>query len=834
MLANHKRASWAVLALSAAIAVSSSAAAQHSRNDANWDQAEKFSRSSLQRFVYSSSVTPNWINKTDRFWYYWKDSDGKRFMLVDPAKKKRERLFDHVKLAGALSELGKKPVIGSNLPMTSVKFSEDEKSFEFTVDKVKYSWDIAKETLSIPKKKEGEEEEAAPTPPPGARRFGGEGGGSGYRRLSEDKKAYVYLKGHNLFFVELDEEITEKDNKKKDAAYKEAEKSAVKITEDGTQFNTFVSRNYGQYKRDDKQEKPARASATWAKDSKAFAIVRYDAREVKDLFLVNSLSKPRPTLMTYKYQMPGEEGFQQSTLHIFDRASKTIKEVDVSKWTDQSLMNIHWAEGKSERLRFIRKDRLQRNLEFCEYDVASGELKVLISESVEDAHLERQSVRYVDEDNTGDMIWWSERSGWGHFYHYSHAGELKNAITSGAWRAERISKVDKDDKKMWFSAVGHEAGENIYYTHNFSIKLDGSGMTLLDEGDASHRMSLSDSNKFSVDNYSRVDMVPESVLRDSRGRKVLDLETMDTSNLEEYGWKAPERFTVKSADGITDIYGNMWKPFDFDASKKYPIILYVYPGPQQEAVSSTFSATASMQELAQLGIIVIQIGNRGGTPKRSNAYHSYGYYNLRDYGLPDKKAGTEQLAARHDWIDISRVGIYGHSGGGFMTGAAMLLEPYNEFFTVGVSAAGNHDNNVYNSNWSEQHHGLKIAEKKKEEKKEGDEKKKEGDEEKKKEDEKDKFEIKVPANHELAANLKGHLLLAHGDMDNNVHPAGTIRLVEALIKANKRFDLIILPGQAHGFGSMNNWFSQRRAEFFAEHLLGDNYRKSAQMKEKGK
>jgi dipeptidyl aminopeptidase/acylaminoacyl peptidase len=318
----------------------------------------------------------------------------------------------------------------------------------------------------------------------------------------------------------------------------------------------------------------------------------------------------------------------------------------------------------------------------------------------------------------------------------------------------------------------------------------------------------------------------------------MELEEMDLTRLKEIGWKPPERFVVKAADGITDIFGNIWKPFDFDPARQYPLIAYVYPGPQTESVNSSFVAGGVPQQLAQLGFIVIQIGNRGGSPQRSNAYHSFGYYNLRDYALADKKTGIEQLAARHPWIDLDRVGIYGHSGGGFLTAAALLQPPYNDFFKVGVSSAGNHDNNIYNQNWSEQHHGLRII---------PDSVRTRADSARARaamartgagavipdtltDEEKLRYEIKVPTNAELAANLKGKLLLVHGDMDNNVHPANTTRLVNALIKANKRFDMMMLPGKAHGFADMQPYFNRMLMEYFAEHLMGDYYRGAAEIR----
>jgi dipeptidyl aminopeptidase/acylaminoacyl peptidase len=343
-----------------------------------------------------------------------------------------------------------------------------------------------------------------------------------------------------------------------------------------------------------------------------------------------------------------------------------------------------------------------------------------------------------------------------------------------------------------------------------------------------------------VDNATRVDRVPLSVLRDATGREVMKLEEADLSRLREVGWKMAERFTVKAADGVTDLYGNLWKPFDFDPHRKYPVIVHVYPGPQQEGVTHTFSAVTSDQQLAQLGFIVIQVGHRGGAPTRSKAYASYGYSNLRDYGLADKKAAVEQLAARNRYIDIDRVGIYGHSGGGFMSAAAVLQKPYNEFFRAAVASSGNHDNNIYNNGWAERYHGMKEVAVKKEADtangtqavaaaggadddsgKGGDAQAQVGKKDTQAEKEETRYEIKVPTNAELAANLKGALLLVHGDMDNNVHPANTLRLVDALIKANKRFDMLILPGKRHGYAEDQPYFTQRLWDFFADHLIGD-------------
>lgn len=639
-----------------------------------------------------------------------------------------------------------------------------------------------------------------------------------------------------------------------------AETTAKQLTTDG-------QKDYS-YGGNDEDDWSTPSSVNWSLDSSAFYVTRTDSRDVAELFLVNSLGDPRPTLQQYKYSMPGENKVRHSELMMFQR--KTGKMVRLKpKWKDESYVDLRWmANGE---LRVLRRDRLVRNMEYGIADPETGDFKVLFSESLEKAGMATQSLRYLDDRN--EMIWWSERSGWGHYYLYDTNGKLKNAVTRGRFRASSILDVDEKKGLMWFRGNGREKRENVYYEHLYRVRLDGGDLTLLDEGDASHRSQLSKSRKFVVDNCSRTDKSPVSVLRDGEGNLVMPLEESDTAQLKQLGWHAPERFVVKAADGTTDLYGNMWKPFDFDETKKYPLIVHVYPGPQTEGVTHTFSSTHRLQELAQVGFIVIQVGHRGGTPTRSKAYGSYGYFNMRDYPLEDKKTAIEQLAARHDFIDIDRIGMFGHSGGGFLTATALLKPPYNRFFKVGVSTAGNHDNNIYNNYWSERYHGLKEAkekdskkttdkeggkkgskkdatkktEKKSDnkvadadakkkggavadakakqgqngEKKQGDKKKTEKVNENDAVEKKTKFDIKVATTWELAENLEGKLLLVHGEIDNNVHPAGTMRLVNALIKANKRFDMLIIPGARHSFGAASDYMKHRTWEYFAEHLLGD-------------
>jgi dipeptidyl aminopeptidase/acylaminoacyl peptidase len=780
---------------------------------ANYAQATRFSAAHLTPLSYSTTLVPGWIGKTDTFWYSYRTSKGTIWWKVDPARVSKTRLFDHEKLAAQLAELSRKPVDPALLPLTRGQVNTEGTTFTFVTDDMLYEYNLGKETLTSKGKA------------PAAPRLPGPGRG-GRGRLAEDEeeedlpwqdtgtdrttrtqplrapdgKMALYTKDYNLYLVETGKE-----------------KEPRQITRDGTEDYAF--RLPGGFGPPRGRTMPG-VRSIWSSDSRFFYAQRDDRRNVKELFVINSLATPRPTLEKYKYGMPAEEFVRKSELHIASRDSGVLLQVK-PKWRDETYTQIHW-DKKPGELRFVRLDRLQRNLELCALDAGTGHCRVLFTEGFENAQLEHQAPTYLDESN--EMIWWSERSGWGHFYLYDREGKLKNPITRGAWRASRVVQVDEKNRTLYFLANAREKDENVYYSHLYSVKLDGTGLTLLDSGDAIHTSDLSPSKQYLVDNCSRVDRAPQSVLRNARGEKIMDLEQADLSRLMEYGWRLPETFVVKAADGVTDLYGNLWKPFDFDPKKKYPIIAHVYPGPQTEGVTHTFSAANGNMQLAQLGFIVVQVGHRGGTPTRSKAYGSYGYGNLRDYGLEDKKAALEQLAARHPWIDISKVGIYGHSGGGFMSAAAVLQKPYNEFFKAAVASAGNHDNMIYENTWAERYHGMKEIPSKEGTRTPGEEAAPAAPPVKGSAaaaPPSSRFEIKVPSNAELAANLKGRLLLVHGEIDNNVHPANTMRLVDALIKANKRFDLLILPGKRHGFGDYQPYFTRRMWEFFAEHLLGD-------------
>ena len=453
-----------------------------------------------------------------------------------------------------------------------------------------------------------------------------------------------------------------------------------------------------------------------------------------------------------------------------------------------------------EYIYFTRKSRTCDEMDLCRVDTRTGEVFEIIHERCE-PHFTEQLFECRILNGGEDILWWSERSGWGQYYLYNKEGQLKNPVTTGDFVAGRITEMDTLGRSFVFEGYGREKGINPEYRLFYKVNFDGSDLTLLTPGDGFHSIDLAKNGKYLIDNYSRADQEPIAELRDTKGRKIMELERPDLRLLYEMGWRKPERVKVKAADGITDLYGVMYRPFDMDSTRKYPIIINVYPGPQENFVPQSFTLDDNGNEsLAQLGFIVINVGFRGSCFTRGRNYHCFGYGNLRDYALADCKFVIEQLANRYSFIDLDRVGIYGHSGGGFMAAASILTYP--DFYKVAVAASGNHDNNIYTKWWGETYHGVKMHEKKAG----------------KQDSVVYSFESKIPTTIELAKNLKGKLLLITGDMDINVHMAHTIRLANALMQANKRFDLMLIPGADHGLGSP--YYVNLIRYYFIENLLG--------------
>lgn len=795
---------------------------------ANYALAARFSPKKLEKMLFSTSVDPRWLKKGDRFWYSYKTSQGTQWYIVDAAKAEKKRMFDNAKLASELTKVVKDPFDAQNLGLDSLKFVKDENWIQF---QVKSSLEVEKKDTgrrAAPAVKEkktfyfeynlntGELVELKDFKRPARR--------PQWASISPDSSYVVFGRNYNLYM--MDKANFEKAMKNED----DSTIVETQLTKDGILNYSYYSEGNlsgsGQTNVDQERNAKRRRSVFvyWSPDGKYFTMNRVDNRKVKDLWVINSIAEPRPTLETYKYWMPGEKDAPVDHLYVFDVAAKQGKELDITQFKDQSLAiwsapakpssrdeefrPLLW-HGTAQKFYIARTSRDLKRIDICEVDVQAGKVKAVIEERL-NTYVEIRRLGLVNGGQ--EMIQWSERDGWGHFYLHDANGKVKNAITSGPWHAEDIVSIDEKNRVLYFTANGREANEDPYYLHVYRVNFDGTNLRLLNPGDFDHSSSMDDNNKFIVNNFSRVNTVPQSVLLSADGRKIMDLETADFSQLFAAGYKFPEPFKAKADDGITDLYGVMYKPYDFDSTKRYPIIEYVYPGPQTESVNKAFGRGMDrIDRLAQLGFVVVTLGNRGGHPSRSKWYHNYGYGNLRDYGLADKKAVAEQLADRHKFLDINKVGIHGHSGGGFMSTAAMLVYP--DFFKVAVSSAGNHDNRIYNRWWSEKHHGVKenISEK--------------GD---------TSFVYQIETNPDVAKNLKGKLLLVHGEIDNNVHPANTMRVVNALIKANKRFDMMLLPTQRHGFGDMTEYFFWMMADYFTRHLMGDTTERPVDMEEMNK
>ena len=785
-----------------ALLLTLSAAAQQPRNaqpqkvtKANYELASRFSQKRVGQLVYSTRITPNWFADSDRFWYSWKTAQGTKYYLVDPATGKKSEIFDMDKLAMQITEITRDPYDAQHLPL-QLQLKED-KYFQFDITsktekkdtsakkkgkteyvKYRFYYDIATKKLTWDT---NEHPRKYPV----------------WANVSPDGTKGVYVKNHNLYLMDSTS-LRKAAKDEKDSTIVE-----IKLTNDGT---ADFSWNGNSYNGDTQTDSTKRGSAaiSWSPNGKKFAIVRWDMSKIKPLWVINSVTEPRPTLETYKYQMPGEPG-PTPYLYVMDtegnkQAVKTIafKDQDFNildaprtqKDAYKEFRGGKWM-GDEKHFWVTRLSRDLKRMDLCRVDVGSDSTKTIVSERM-NTYVESRSPRFLPD---GSFVWWSERNGWANLYLYGPDGTLKRNLTEGAFHVEDVLAVG--DGFLLVSACGVNKAENPYQMHTFRVPLAGGAMQQLDMDDMDVKAVAPDDAKYFIANYSRVDYKPAAALISALGKRT-DLEEADFSQLFAAGYKFPERFVVKAADGITDLHGAIYKPFDFDSTKVYALADYVYPGPQVEANNVSWSSGMTrIDRLAQIGMIVITVGNRGGHPNRSKWYHNYGYGNLRDYGLEDQKYAIQQLGMRHKYIDLDRVGIHGHSGGGFMSTAAILQ--YNDFFKAAVSCAGNHDNRIYNRWWSEQHHGIqeKVAK---------------GD---------TTFVYRIDTNQELASRLKGHLMLVTGDKDNNVNPANTIRVVDALIRANKRFELVVLPGQRHGFGDMNDYFFWKMADHYSRYLIGD-------------
>ena len=812
----------------------STADAQDNKVRPNYALAERFSPAKISRMVKQTSVQPIWFANGKEFIYSWSDTNGTNFYIVDAVKGNRKELWDMDWLAKELTlrtgdpydaqhapirinrnirenryvrfDIASKKEVDKQLPRHERNDSTKIKANEGKKENKTFYFEYDIKSCQLLERTKDEIEDLYPVYP-------------AWANVSPDGKYAIYEKDYDLWYM------SREDLEKLRIWEKDTNIVEHRLTTGGT-----PNRCYARHSLDEKPDstKRFRVYALWSPDSRHFVMTHRADSILSKMWVINSLSGPRPTLETYRYQMPGEET-PKTTVELFDFENKTSKIINVEQFKQQRISLFSkpathltryenprkavWL-GNNNGFYFERISRDMKKIEVCYYDLTLDSTKMLVHEEM-NTSIESKPIYPVN--NGKQFIQWSERTGWAMLYLYNADGTLANPITNGAYHVEDIIVVNDKEKKIYFTACGYNENENPYYMHIYSVNFDGSNLKQIDESDMNSRFFPAAEGEAFVVTSSRVDTAPVNHVYSKNGKKNLELGTADLSQLFAAGYKFPERFTVKAADGVTDLHGVMYKPFDFDSTKCYPLIEYVYPGPQTEAVNESWSSGMNrIDRLAQMGFIVITVGNRGGHPNRSKWYHNYGYGNLRDYGLADKKVAAQQLIARHKFIDGNNVGIHGHSGGGFMSTAAILT--YNDFFKAAVSCAGNHDNRIYNNWWSEKHHGIKENIKEK--------KNKEGIVERD-----TTFSYSISTNQELAKRLKGHLLLVTGDMDNNVHPANTTRVVDALIRANKRFEMLVLPGQRHGFETMDEYFFWKMADFFSKHLLGEAKESEVDIKE---
>jgi dipeptidyl aminopeptidase/acylaminoacyl peptidase len=610
-------------------------------------------------------------------------------------------------------------------------------------------------------------------------------GGFGLAVPSPDGKKEAFIRDWNLWIRDV------------------ATKQERQLTTDGTKDFGYATDNAGWASSD-------RPILLWSPDSRKISTQQQDERNVGDMYLVES-NVGHPRLRSWKYPLPGDSIVAMIHRVIIEVDGPRIVRLQMppdyhrATLSDNiSMSDYKWSpDGSRLALASTSRDHKQTIVRVA--DAVTGAVRNVFEEIVQ-THYESNSGWEVLW-GTNEVVWYSQRDDWGQLYLYDlNTGKLKNKITNGPGMVSQIVRIDEKSRKLWFGAYGREKGRDPYFQHFYRIGLDGKNLVLLTPEDAHHTIQLSPSGKYLVDTHSRPDVPPVVNVLDRDGKLVMPVERADITRLLAAGWKPPIPITMKGRDGKTDIYGLMFRPTDFDSTKKYPIVNNAYPGPQSGSVGSRAFAAArgDRQALSELGFIVVSIDGMG-TPNRSKSFHDTYYGAMgRDNTLPDQVAGMKELAQRYSWIDIDRAGMWGHSGGGFITADAMFKYP--DFFKVGIAESGNHDQRMYEDDWGERYQGLLTRNP----------------------DGSDSYDVE--ANQNYAKNLKGHLLLAHGLMDNNVPPYNTYVVVEALINANKDFDLIVFPSQAHGYGNQSNYMMRRRWDYFVKHLLNTDPPKEYEIK----
>jgi dipeptidyl aminopeptidase/acylaminoacyl peptidase len=748
-------------AASLLVATAASAQQRPSLTADDYARAERAMSYNTQALVDHSAGQPNWL-AGDRFWYRVMTAQGSEFIIVDPARKTRTVAFDHARLAAALSTASGKSYTAARLPFRSFTFAPDEKAIAFATGDKSWKYDLASGQVSP---------DATPATPPGPN--------ANNEEVSPDGKLAAFIKDNNLWVRDT------KTNQ------------LTQLTTDGAPDYGYATDNAGWTHSD-------RPVLRWSPDSRKIATFRQDQRTVSNMYLVTT-NVGKPTLKSWKYPLPGDNIATIERVVIEVNSPKVVRfqmapdphrgslSDDIS--SSGTFDDVDWSADGRE-LAFVSTSRDHKEEKMRVADAATGAVREVFEEKVATQYESGQGAinwRYLPKSR--EVIWYSERDNWGHLYLYdAGTGKVKNQITKGNWVVTRLLKVDEQKRQLYFLADGREAG-NPYFSHLYRIGLDGKNLTSLTPEAGNHQVMLSPSGRYFIDTYSQPDKPGTTVLRGADGKLLSTLEKTDISRLTVTGWKAPTPITVKAADGQTDLYGLMFTPSNLDASKKYPIINYIYPGPQGGGVGSWSFASArnDNQALAELGFVVVVIEG-SCNPLRSKSYHDNCYGNMAENTLSDQVSGMKQLAQKYAYIDLDRAGIWGHSGGGYATAAAMFRYP--DFFKVGISESGNHENRNYEDDWAERYLGLLKT------------------------NADGTTNYDNQANAAFAKNLKGKLMLAHGLMDDNVPPYNTFLVIEALTKANKSYDLVVFPNAQHGYGQYSPYMTRRRWDYFVQNLAG--------------
>jgi len=737
--------------------------------------AEKFMSYNINSLAYKGVVHAQWLDD-ERFWYRDADEHGVTYMLVDPARGTRAAAFNQVKLAAALSTASNGSIQNepAHLGISEFAFSDDDRTLTATLSGITYECALSAEPEIC--KRVAPAVNRTPVQAPNA------GVQQAPLTLSPDKKLGAYIGDWNLWMRDM------------------ASGAETQLTTDGVKDYGYATDNAGWQHSD-------RAILLWSPNSDKIATFQQDQRKTGEMYLV-PVTNGHPKLQAWKYPLVGDANVTMIERVVIDVPTKKLVRLKMPPDQHRSTLcddvacngttwaDVEWSPDETH-LAFVSTSRDHKQEWLRVADTTTGDVREVMNETVPkffESGNDKINWHYLP--NSNEILWFSERDDWGNLYLYNlTTGQLKNQITNGPGNVTQVLYVDEKTRTIYFVGVGKQAGRDPYFEHFYSVHFDGGDLKLLTPENADHNIKISSDGRYFVDSYSTPTEPETTVVRAADGKVLMEMGKQDISKLLASGWVAPTPIKVKARDGKTDLYGLMFKPTHFDASMKYPIINYVYPGPQTGSCGGReFRAShGDMQSLAELGFVVGCIDGMG-TPWRSKTFHQAYYGDMGDNTIPDQVSGMKDLAAQYPFIDLDRVGMYGHSGGGNATAAALFHYP--DFFKVGIAESGNHDERDYEDDWAEKWAGLEVTNP----------------------DGTSNYDSQ--ANQNFAKNLKGHLLLAHGTMDDNVPPNQTLLVVEALIKANKDFDLLLIPNVAHGYAAYTQYMTRRRWDYFVRYLAG--------------